>query len=333
MSQAGVINTNAGNIESLAGDTGTATGATIGILTNGHCGSTVKTSASGSTVLISDTDSNNNIAVGNSAGNSSISGTENCAFGFAAMNSLTTGDTNALFGNYAGTALTTGSYNTAIGYTPMSICKTGQYNIAIGPGAGNFWTTSESNNIAIQNDGVGSENNTIHIGTQGSGTGQQNACYIAGISGVTGTSSAVVVGLNTSTTQLLQTTMTAGSGISVTPGAGTITISATGSERPWTDEGASFSAVSGNGYFVTATATATLPASPSQGSVVQFAVDGTQLLTVTANTGQIIRIGSSVSASAGTAVNTSQGDSVSFVFRSSDSAWIATSVIGTWTVT
>lgn len=129
-------------------------------------------------------------------------------------------------------------------------------------------------------------------------------------------------------------TLTAGTGISITNGAGSITIAATGSEMTWTDEGTSFNAVAGNGYFITATATATLPASPSQGNVIAFAVDAAATtLTITANTGQVIRIGAAVSAAAGTAANNARGDSVTLVYRSSDTAWIATSVIGTWVVT
>ena len=102
----------------------------------------------------------------------------------------------------------------------------------------------------------------------------------------------------------------------------------------WTDEATNFSAVAGNGYFITANATATMPASPSQGQTIAFAVDAAvTTLTITANTGQVIRIGAAVSASAGTATNNARGDSVTLVFRSADNAWIGISVIGTWTVT
>jgi len=102
----------------------------------------------------------------------------------------------------------------------------------------------------------------------------------------------------------------------------------------WTDEGTNFNALAQNGYFITATCTATLPASPSQGNQISFTIDAaTTTVTITANTGQIIRIGTGVSASAGTAANNARGDSVTLVFRSSDSAWIASSVIGTWIVT
>lgn len=101
----------------------------------------------------------------------------------------------------------------------------------------------------------------------------------------------------------------------------------------WTDESMSFAAVAGNGYFITGTATATLPGSPSQGNEISFAVDAANVLTIQANTGQLIRIGAAVSASAGTAASNARGDSITLVYRSSDTAWIATSVIGTFTVT
>jgi hypothetical protein len=127
-------------------------------------------------------------------------------------------------------------------------------------------------------------------------------------------------------------TITAGTGITVTNGAGSITIAANGAGFPYTDESTSFSAVSNNGYFVTGTATATMPASPSQGDRITFILDTTNVLTVTANTGQVLRIGSTVSASAGTAASNARGDSVTFIYRSSDTAWIAMSVVGTWTV-
>ena len=104
-------------------------------------------------------------------------------------------------------------------------------------------------------------------------------------------------------------------------------------KMPWTDEAISFNAVAQNGYFVTATATATLPAG-NQGDMIAFEVDGVgSLLTIQAAGGQIIRIGKAVSAAAGTAVNNFQGDSVTLVYRASDTSWQGISVIGTFTVT
>jgi hypothetical protein len=103
---------------------------------------------------------------------------------------------------------------------------------------------------------------------------------------------------------------------------------------PWTDKAISFAAASQNGYFVTANATATLPASPSQGDLIQFSVDNASaILTIQANTGQLIRIGKTVSASAGIAVSNFNGDSIALVYRASDTSWISQSSMGTWTVT
>lgn len=101
----------------------------------------------------------------------------------------------------------------------------------------------------------------------------------------------------------------------------------------WSDTSGTVSATAFHGYFITASCTSTLPASPSEGDTISYVVDTSSTLTITANTGQYIRIGSAISASAGTAANNAWGDSVTLVFRSSDSNWIATSVIGTWTVT
>lgn len=133
----------------------------------------------------------------------------------------------------------------------------------------------------------------------------------------------------------LATTLTAGTGIAITNAANSITIATTGSEVVWTDEGTNFNALSGNGYFVTATATATLPASPSQGNTIYFAVDSASgILTITANTGQTIRVGSAISASAGTCASNKNGDSITLVYRSSDTTWISIgSPQGTWTIT
>lgn len=105
-------------------------------------------------------------------------------------------------------------------------------------------------------------------------------------------------------------------------------------QMPWSDKSGNFNAVAGNGYFVTATCAATMPSGAAQGNIISFAVDnGTAILTITANTGQIIRIGTAVSASAGTAASNKNGDSITLVFRSSDSAWISVGgPQGTWTV-
>jgi hypothetical protein len=106
-------------------------------------------------------------------------------------------------------------------------------------------------------------------------------------------------------------------------------------KMPWTDEASLFTAVSNNGYFCTATFAVTMPVSPAQGDTISFIVDGSFGVTITANTGQTLQNGSAKSASAGTCLNaaTTTGCSITFVYRLSDTNWIASSVIGTWTIT
>lgn len=103
----------------------------------------------------------------------------------------------------------------------------------------------------------------------------------------------------------------------------------------WIDKAASFAALAGTGYFVTANATATLPAIPSQGNTISFAIDsGSAILTIQANTGQFIKVGKDTSASAGICVSNFDGDSITLVYRAASSTWIAVDAPeGTWTVT
>ena len=103
---------------------------------------------------------------------------------------------------------------------------------------------------------------------------------------------------------------------------------------PWTDEGGNFAAASNNGYFVTAIATGTLPPTPAQGDVVKIVATSTNAVTVKGNTGQKIRLGNVITASAGTAVSTKAGDALNLVYRSSDAVWYAfDGAIGSWTLT
>ncbi len=104
---------------------------------------------------------------------------------------------------------------------------------------------------------------------------------------------------------------------------------------PWTDVSGAFSPLAQNGYFITGTATGTLPASPTQGDTIKFFVDhASQLLTIDAPGTQLIRLGSLVTSAGGTAVSTLQGDSVELVYRTSDTCWCAVAgFTGTWTIT
>lgn len=98
----------------------------------------------------------------------------------------------------------------------------------------------------------------------------------------------------------------------------------------WADQGSSITVSSGHGYFVTASIALTLPASPSVGDTISFFVDGAFTLTITANTGQKIKVSTALSSSAGTAANTASGDSMTLVYRGTNTQWEAINYVGAW---
>lgn len=183
----------------------------------GNSGRSVKFTGSGNTATLNVTDVNNNTLIGSTAGNASLSGSSNAAFGQGAMSSNTTGGFNTVIGAQAGHWLAgwlTGinpSFNTLIGF---------QAGIGLDDGAG------ESNNILIGAAGSHLDNNTLRIGN-GSGVGAQqlNKAYISGIAGVNVGSVTTVV--TESGDQLGTAVITAGTGITITPGANLITIATT----------------------------------------------------------------------------------------------------------
>ena len=86
-----------------------------------------------------------------------------------------------------------------------------------------------------------------------------------------------------------------------------------------------------SGTFATAAGAYTLPAAPADGDLCEIVCITTGIV-VTGNTGQEIQLGAAVSSSAGTATNTSKGDVLCLRYRSTDTAWYATSAVGVWTL-
>ena len=223
-------------ITTINGDTGSVTGSTVKISGVSTAGPTVSFSGSGTTLALNLTDGNSNLTLGLNSGPVSPSGcvsnvavgsgclenlsagNDNVAVGGNALKALSSGSENAVHGNTAclnlnsgqwnvcmGSATmksaTSGSFNVAIGTTALGNMTGGSYNTVVGNISGDNYTGTESSNVLISNEGVASENNTIRIGAQGTGNGQQNACFVAGIAGVTVSSSGAVL-INTSTGQL-----------------------------------------------------------------------------------------------------------------------------------
>jgi hypothetical protein len=169
-----------------------------------NCGSSVFFSGSSNTVQLQVTDVNDNTIIGITAGNASISGSDNVSLGYNTLH-----------------ALTSGNENVAIGTGALEGITSGTTNVAIGNLAGSFYTGTETSNILIGESVTGTigESNITRIGTG------QSACYVSGIDGVNVGSVATVV--TEASNQLGTAVITAGTGISVTPGANTITIANT----------------------------------------------------------------------------------------------------------
>lgn len=167
----------------------------------------------GKDVLKTLTSGSNNIGAGSLTLQAITSGSSNVVFGFGAGRFLTTGSNNFLLGTGSGTNLTTsasnigigssslGSFTTGtsnagsnigIGATAFPNLQTGIFNIGFGSSVGNTYTGAESSNILFSNIGVTGESNTIRLGTQGTGNGQQNKAFLAGVTGTTVASSAPV---------------------------------------------------------------------------------------------------------------------------------------------
>jgi len=135
----------------------------------------------GPDVLQSLTSGNYNMGLGNNALKSVQDGSLNVAMGAAALTKVTSGSNNTSVGQSSTFYCTTGIKNTAIGSDALQNVVSGGYNLALGNNAGFNLTTSDSDNIYLMNSGTAGDNNEIHIGTQGTGNGQQNKCFIAGI--------------------------------------------------------------------------------------------------------------------------------------------------------
>lgn len=108
-------------------------------------------------------------------------GTDNIFLGGAGNFTMTTAVANVVAGKSAASALTIGDNNSIYGVEAAEGITSGSNNIILGKASASAYTSSESSNIILGNAGVLAESNKIRIGTYGTGTGQQDAAYIAGV--------------------------------------------------------------------------------------------------------------------------------------------------------
>ena len=184
--------------------------------------------AFGST-LPSKTTGNENVFIGaGTPGFSLSSGVANTVIGYASGQLISNTNSTSVFG--AGSAgLLNGGSNSFFGAQVASALLTGVNNVIIGTGSGSAYVGAESNNILIGSviAGTAAESHVLRIGAStGVGTGGLSKAFICGIDGVNVGSVAKV--LTMASDQIGTATITAGTGITVTPGANIITIATTG---------------------------------------------------------------------------------------------------------
>lgn len=76
---------------------------------------------------------------------------------------------------------TSGGFNTGLGSDSLNHVTTGQKNLGLGFEAGSTITTGSSNILIANTGSAAAESNTIRIGVDGAGVGQQDSNYQAGI--------------------------------------------------------------------------------------------------------------------------------------------------------
>jgi len=131
-------------------------------------------------------------------------------------------------------------------------------------------------------------------------------------------------------------TLTAGTGVGITNGAGTVTINATGGGLTWNSVAVNGTIAINNGYLCTGGAALSyaLPAASAIGDVAAIGLDGSTSWTITQGAGQQIRIGNqtTTAGAGGSLTSTAQGDIVHLVCVTANTTWLVTSSIGNITV-
>ena len=126
-----------------------------------------------------------------------------------------------------------------------------------------------------------------------------------------------------------------GTGASTSASGNTITVTVKNEGFTWSEQNISFAAAIENGYFCNAALTATLPVTAGLliGNTIIIYIDTSSTVTIQANAGQMIQIGSDISAPGGIATSNARGSIVELIFKPSDLTWHTQSVLGVFSVT
>lgn len=121
---------------------------------------------------------------------------------------------------------------------------------------------------------------------------------------------------------------------SSTSGAGsTITINVESDSFDWSEQNGDFNANIQNGYYCNSALTVTLPATAGLviGNTIIIYVDTSSSVVIQANTGQMIQVGSTISAAQGTTSSNTRGAMLELNFKPSDTTWHTIASMGSWT--
>lgn len=131
-------------------------------------------------------------------------------------------------------------------------------------------------------------------------------------------------------------TLTAGTGISITNGAGSVTVASTGlGSVVWNDvSGTTQSAAVNQGYIISnaSQTTVSIPATAAEGSVFSVAGKGAAGWILQMNTGQTCHFGNAATSSAGSLTSTNQWDAVTILCVTANTTFSVISSIGNLTV-
>lgn len=163
-----------------------------------NSGSSVQFFGDTITLTLNVTDSLNNTLIGQGCGGSAMTiAQNNTGIGAACLNALITGDfnnghgilclsseasgsNNCAYGNSSMTTANGSSNNSAYGNGSLGNLLDGTNNLALGYNSASNLSSNSSSCIHLLNTGSNGDNNLIRIGTDGTGLGQQNLCFIAG---------------------------------------------------------------------------------------------------------------------------------------------------------
>lgn len=294
----------------------------------------------------------------------------NTAIGYGNLSTLTTASLNTSIGATALQNLTTGDSNISIGaFSSNNYTSSETSNIIIG----NAGTIGESHVIRIGTQGnsggkqdkcyiagitgVATANSAIvtldttvgQLGTLASltvplgGTGVTTLTLHGilmgnGVNAIQATAEPangqILIGKTGDFPQLAQ--LQPGTGISITNGAGTITIATVGGGLSWSAIGASQTLVVNNGYICTAggALALALPALSAVGTVIGITLDGAGSFSILQGAGQQVRLGAVTSTlgAGGSITSIAQGDSILMVCKTANTLWTIYNVLGNFTV-